>query len=109
MIPRNTTVDGIQKAVHDCLYSTTQGPRLMLRLRFAVGWVGLVWLVAKERRQLTRLSASQRHDLGVDGLQVTREAGRSLFDLPARRLDDLKRRVRRQHCTRGRWSTRACH
>jgi uncharacterized protein YjiS (DUF1127 family) len=50
------------------------------------GYLRLALAVARERRALARLSPHLMRDVGYEPWQVRREACRSLWDLPARRL-----------------------
>lgn len=44
------------------------------------------WLqVARERRQLARLTPELMKDIGIDPLEARREAGRHFWDVPAGR------------------------
>ena len=79
----------------------TRGARL--RLAWAWAWFGLVLEVWQERRVLSRLTASQRQDIGLHAHTVSRELDRSLFDLPRDRvaaLYDAERRRARRRCGR---------
>ncbi|MEM9601572.1 MAG: hypothetical protein AAGA11_01805 [Pseudomonadota bacterium] len=68
---------------------------LVATCRFALGYVMLVFDVWRERRALARLNAAGRADIGRNPRDIDLEARRSLFDLPAARLDALRCRVRR--------------
>ncbi|MEM7378342.1 MAG: hypothetical protein AAF460_12655 [Pseudomonadota bacterium] len=63
--------------------------------RFVLGYAMLVFDVWRERRALAQLTTAGRADIGRNTRDIDVEARRSLFDLPAARLESLRCRVRR--------------
>ncbi len=66
------------------------------RVRLALAWVGLAGRVWRERRALSRLSDTQRRDIGLHEHAITRELDRSVFDLPRARVAALHRAEHRR-------------
>lgn len=63
--------------------STTFG-----RIMPSVGWslpLGNWLRIARERRQLAKLTPELMKDIGIDPLEARREAGRHFWDVPAGR------------------------
>lgn len=65
---------------------SASGPGFIRMIGRMLAWAELAASIRRERRELSRLPAALRHDIGLTDAQICREVSQPWFAIPANRL-----------------------